>query len=508
MDKKRAIANVSVSIFFKIVILFVSLISRRFLIQMVGNVAVGLDALFSSIIGVLSITELGVGTAITFCMYRPIVEKKNDTVSALFFLFKRVYTVIGVIIFVAGILLVPFLPHLAKDYNYSGINIYLAFSLLLSSTVITYFFGCKVSLINAYKNNYITSAVSSTIIIIRYLMQIAVVCITKSFIYYILCFLVTTIFHWITISIITKKKYPEIIHNKQKIDAETKSEVMKNIRAMFVHKIGEVMVNSTDNIIISSFIGVTVLGKYSNYIAIITAMTGVIGLFFTPLVSVIGHLYTEDIKECYSYYKFFHKFNFLLGAFFFLGYFAIVDSFISIVFGTNLNLARVVCIVITFNYFVQFMRRATLLFREATGAFYYDRWKPFVEGICNVVLSILFVKIFPEKYNVVGVLVATIITNLAICHIVEPLMLHKHVFNDSPKPYYFRNAVYIVSMFSALVLLDKIMISTKNSLYDLFVNGFIAVGLFVIIFTLFVVFDKSFRKYLTSIFKKKGIKKE
>ena len=502
MDKKKAKKNVAVSITFKIIILLVSLLARKTIISHIGTIAVGLDSLFSSIIGVLAISELGVGTAITFCMYRPIVENDSKTVSALYYFFKKIYTVIGAIIFLGGLCVMPFLPTLAKNYQDSPINIYFAFLLLLLSTVLTYLFGCKVSLINAYKNNYITSTVTSSAAILRYLLQTIVVVVTKSFYAYLACFLLTTIVEWFVYSQITRKKYSSVIENRTEIEKETKTEVVKNIKAMFFHKIGEVLVNSTDNIIISSFIGVVVLGKYSNYIAIISALTGIIGMFFTPLVSVVGHACVENLAESHRIYHSLHKFNFLLGVLFFSGYHSVINTVITLFFGENLTLSSQIRLVITVNYFVQFMRRSTLLYREASGTFYYDRWKPFVEGISNVILSILFVIILPADYSVVGVILATIITNLSICHTVEPIMLHKHLFHASSAKYLTRNYGFIAFFSILIVLEDLIHCQSGNLFLDLLINGTVAVAVFGIILVAFLITDKSFRLFAKSLLRK------
>ena len=502
MDKQKAKKNVAVSITFRIIILLVSLLARKTIISHIGTIAVGLDSLFSSIIGVLAISELGVGTAITFCMYRPIVENNTKTVSALYYFFKRVYTIIGAVIFLGGLIVMPFLPTLAKNYQDSSINIYFAFFLLLLSTVITYLFGCKVSLINAYKNNYITSAVTSSTCILRYLLQTVVVILTRSFYGYLACFLLTTVIEWIMISTIAKKKYAPIIENKAEIEKETKTEVVKNIKAMFFHKIGEVLVNSTDNIIISSFIGVAVLGKYSNYIAIISAMTGIIGMFFTPLVSVVGHACVENLEESQRIYHSLHKFNFLLGVLFFSGYHSVINSVITLFLGDNLTLSSQIRLVITVNYFVQFMRRSTLLYREASGTFYYDRWKPFVEGISNVILSVAFVMILPAGYRVVGVILATIITNLSICHTVEPIMLHKHLFHASSARYLARNFTYIAFFTVLIILEDMIHYQSGNLFVELLTNGTVAVAVFSVILIAFLITDKSFRRFAKSLLKK------
>jgi len=247
MDKKRSILNVTVSIAFKIIIVLGALFSRRLLIKYIGNEVNGLNSLYTSILGFLAVADLGIGTAISFCMYKPIVDGENDKVSALYGLFKRVYLAVGGVILVAGCAIIPFLPYLAKGYDTTGVNIYLTFALMLASVVLTYAFSAKTSLINAYKNNYVTTTIYSCAMIAQYALQIAVLALTQSFVWYLLCAVLSTLLQWVATEIVTRLRYRDIIINKQSVDPETKAAVAKNVKAMFMHKIGGVIVNAVDS---------------------------------------------------------------------------------------------------------------------------------------------------------------------------------------------------------------------------------------------------------------------
>ena len=500
MDKHRSVLNVTISLIFKVLTLITTLLTRRVLIRYIGNDMNGLNSLYLSIIGFLSVAELGVGSAITYCMYKPIVEGDSGRVAALYRLFKKLYLLIGGVIFAAGLVLLPFLPHLAKDYAELNVNFRFTFFLMLVSTVLTYLYSCKISLINAYKDNYVTTTITSTGLLLQNGLQILVTVLTRSFPLYLACRIVAVIPQWIAAEYFARKKHADILSNRQRLDRETGREVTKNIRAMFMHQIGAVLVNTADSVIISAFIGVAVLGKYSNYTTIVTAMSGLLALLFSSLTSVIGHAYVENEPGISRrYLRFFHTLNFTVGMIFFLGYYAVIDDLVAICFRSDLLLSKPISLVITLNYFVQFMRNSAMTFRNATGTFYNDRWKPLFEGACNVALSVTFVKILPEDYRVVGVIVATIITNLLICHIVEPYVLFKHALKASPKRYYVRNYLYIAVFAAALALLNLCMRSIPNPWIELLVNGCIAVGIGLIPCVFTVLADKGFRSDLRKL---------
>ena len=508
MDKRKGILNIGVSIAFKILLLIGGFLVRRFLINFVGNEANGLYSLYNSIIGFLSIAELGVGSAITFCMYEPIVQNDQEKVSALFSLFKKLYWIIGVVIFIGGLTIMPFLPTLAKGSEKTNINLYLTFLLLLISILITYVFAAKTSLINAYKNNYITTAISSLGRLIEYGLQILVLILTKSFVFYLVCCIGASLLQWLATEYVFRNDYRVFIRKSSGLDMQTKSEVVKNVKAMFMHKFGSVLVNALDSMIISAFIGVAILGKYSNYLLVCTSGITILSLVFTPLTSVIGHFCVEEQErtgEIQKYYNFFYGVNYALGAIFFFLYYAVIDNVISVCFGGDLLLSKSVSFVITLNYFIQFIRQSTLLFRDATGAFYNDRWKPLFEGLSNLVLSILFV----SHFGVVGVIFATILTNLFICHIIEPFVLHKNVFKVSVKGFCIKNYGYILLFAVGLVGLHYSMLSIDNIWFQALVNGGIGL-LYAVVLVLIVVFtNKDFKNYFKKFFiKNKKIKNQ
>ena len=209
-------------------------------------------------------------------------------------------------------------------------------------------------------------------------------------------------------------------------------------------------------------------------------------LVFTSLTSVIGHLYIESNRETTrKYCERFHLLNFVLGCVFYLGYYAVIDNLIAILFSAELVVSNSVSLVVTLNGFVQYMRQSTLVFREATGTFYNDRWKPLLEGVVNLILSIAFV----QWIGVAGVIVATIITNLLICHVIEPYVLYKNAFAMSPRKYYFRNYASILLFSGAVVVLAYCKQSCASAWTGFFVNGMISVAISVIVCLIVCLFN-------------------
>lgn len=474
MDKRKSILNISISVGFKLATLVMALVTQRILIRHCGNAINGLNALYMSTVDLLAVAELGIGSAITFCMYKPVVEGDRDQVSALYFLLRKLCMIIGLAVLVIGLGLVPFIHHLAKGYSQVDENLQFTFVLMLLSSVVYYFFNAKTALINAHKNNYIATAISSGGYILQRILQIVALITTQSFTWYLISRIVAAFAQWAVTEVVTRKKYGAILSNKRQVKPEDKEKIVKSVQAMGLHKIGNVLVNTADNVIISAFIGISALGYYNNYVTLQTAIVGVLTLVFTSLSSVIGHLFVkEGRKIAQKYCEAFQLLNFLLGMVFFLGYYAVIDNLVEIFFGEGLTIAREISFVMAFNSFVNFIRQNTLLFRDATGTFYHDRWKSLLEGAANVLLSILFIR----WLGIAGVIVAKIIANLLICHIIEPFVLYKHAFYVSPKRHYIRNYGMIVIFAVALLVLSLVMVKMDDQRLELLVNGCISIGI-------------------------------
>lgn len=478
MDKKKSILNIVVSITSKLLTMVMVIVVKRFLIRYCGNEVNGLNAMYISIVGFMAVAELGVGSAITFCMYRPVVENDTAKVAALYGLFKRLYLIIGGIILGCGLLIAPFIHVFARDYAELDVNLTYTFTLMLFSVVMTYIFGAKTALFNAYKNNYITTAISQGGLLFQYILQIVTLVTIGTLEAYLLCRIVASATQWLVTEILARRKYGAIICNKQSLDVATKNEVVKNIKAMFMHRVGYVLVNTLDSVIIAAFVGVVVLGEYSNYMMILTSLSGVLRLIFTSLTSILGHMFAKENREvAKEYFETFHYVNFFVGIVFFLGYYAIIDNLVAILFAADLVVEKSMSFVITVNGFVQFMRESSLVFRDATGTFYNDRWKPIAEGVANVIFSILLVK----RFGVVGVIAATIVTNLLICHVVEPYVLYRFAFMTSPKKYYIRNYCCIFIFIVSVALMDHWMLNLSSQWYELLANGMLSVCVSVIV---------------------------
>lgn len=468
MDKKKALYNIIVSLFFKIIVLLFSLISRRYLINALGDETNGVYSLFVSIIGFLSVADLGIGSAISFSLYKPVVENDKDTVSGLYYLYKKIYNIISIIILTLGLSIAPFVPMLAKG-NSGNINISFNYILFLLATLLSYGYAYKTSFINAHKDNYLTTSIRSIGQIIEFVLQIIILIYMPLFELFIFSIIISNGLQWVLTNHYFSKNYRNRINNNRTLSKKILHDVFDKTKAMFSHKIGGLLVNTLNGIIISFFIGVVILGKYSNYLTILTGVNSILTLVFVAITSVLGHSFAKNSKEVfYKQFMMIFTFNFIIGVIFYLGFISISDELISLIFSSDQIIDRSIVIVLTINYFIQFMRQTTLTFKDASGTFYQDRYKPILEGVVNLSLSLFLVGII----GINGVLISTIITNLFICHIIEPYVLFKYAFGVKVRNQIMIQYTLIIVFVLSVYLFESLTLPMiPNQFMDLILKG-------------------------------------
>ena len=504
MSKNTIVYNVGLSVLYRLIRLVGLVLVRRLLIQYAGNDANGLHAFYLGVMGFLTVAELGVGDAISYAMYRPIVECREAEVAALYQLFRRAYRIIAAVIFGMGLALIPLLPRLVKGYAALNVDLEKTYFLMLVSVVMTYLFGAETSLINAHKRNYVTAGISFLSAMVQYGLQAAVLVHTGSFENYLYCVIAAAGLQWLLTRMAVRKSYNSILRcSPQRLGTEQRKSLAANIRAMFLHRLGYALVNSVDSMVISALLGVSLLGKFSNYTIIVTAMLSVISLVFTPLTSTVGHMLVSCRKQAEESFWHFSTVNYLIGVIFFLGYYAVADPLIALLFGQGLEMGAAVVFAVTVNYFVQFMRDTNHLYRSASGAFYYDRWKPLAEGIFNLILSVVFTLLLKGRFGAeagaAGVILATIITNLMICHIVEPYVIFRHIFHAPVRRFYLRNYSRIALFVVVLWWMHGFMAEAAAPIPLLFRNGCLSLLFSGSLAIVTVLSDRPFRQFCTEM---------
>ncbi|QNG58485.1 hypothetical protein H4O14_11530 [Bacillus sp. PAMC26568] len=458
MRVKNSLINITAGIGSQIIITLLSFISRTVFITYLGVEYLGINGLFTNIIGMLSLAEAGIGSAIIYSLYKPVAENDKTKITILMNYYKKAYTVIAIIIFALGISIVPFLDYIVKDSDVQYIH--LIFMIFLLNTIASYLFSHKISFLNVCQKGYLVTGIYTLSSIMTTLFRLGILILSQNFILYLLIEVFITIITALFFSLVVDKKYPYLkMKMTSKLDEETKSTINKNIKALLLHRIGGYSVFGTDNIIIAAFVSVSAVGLFSNYYMLINICRTFIGQFFDNITHSLGNLIAIGSKEkIYNIFKVTELCNFWIYSFFTIFLFNMIEPFIDLWIGSQFIMSKSVLIILMINFFVSGMRRSISLVKTTSGIFYKDRYAPFVEALVNLVSSIILV----QFYGIVGVFIGTLISTIVVPFWIAPYLVYKQVFNK-PVLHYFINYVYLVFLGLGTCLLT-------NFLCNLFTN--------------------------------------
>lgn len=408
---KNATRNIVFGVVLKIYQIVVPFVMRTAMIYLLGVQYLGLNSLFSSVLQVLNLAELGVGSAMVFSMYRPIAEDDHTTICALMKLYQIYYRIIGLIIAAVGLVITPFIPNLISGEVPGDINIYILYLLNLAATVASYWvFAYKNSILQAHQRTDVVSKVTLVTSTIQYGLQILVLWILKNYYVFVIVALLTQVLTNIVTAIVADRMYP-LYKAKGKLPKESVEEINRRIRDLFTSKIGAIIVNSADTIVVSAFLGLTMLAIYQNYYFILTAVIGIVTIVFSACTAGIGNsLIVETKNKNFNDLK---KFTFLIS--WIAGvcsccFLNLYQPFMKIWVGEELMLAypAVICFVVY--YFIYEINQLLNLYKDAGGIWHQDRFRPLVTAIANVSMNLIMV----QFWGIYGVLLSTALSMLFV----------------------------------------------------------------------------------------------
>ncbi len=436
---ENAVKNILWGYMSNFVTLVVHFVSRTVFIYTIGVSYLGINGLFSSVLGMLSLTELGIGTAINYSLYKPVAEGDREKVKSLMRLYKNAYRVIALIVTVIGVLLLPFLPYLVNGAEHIQ-NVAVYYLIFLFNTVSTYFVSYKYGLVNAEQKGYIVNNFNSVFSVIITLGQIVSLVLFGDYMVYLLVQAVLQLLQKVFIGLYLNKRYPYLCEKETvPLPKEEVKALKKNIFALMIHKIGEISIYQTDNIIISAFISVIVVGKISNYNLIITSVTTLITVVFNSMISSIGNLIALESrdrqKEIFDVYNFV---GFWLYGFSAICYWVLFQPFVQLWIGVENQIDGVSLALIIASQYLVGQRLTVNNMKTAGGIFEQDKFVSLLQGGINLVVSLVMVYLC----GLPGVYIGTVVSGL-FANIARPIVVYKHMFGESAKQYFVKFSVYL-----------------------------------------------------------------
>lgn len=476
MRTKNSIKNITAALGGQFFAILFSLITRAVFVKTLSSEYLGLDGLFSNILTILSLIELGVGPAMTFSLYKPLADSDNEKIKSLMELYKKLYFIIGSAMIIIGILFLPFLDFFINtDIRID--NIKFIYILFLLNTALPYFFTYKTSLLITDQKKYIYNIYHYLFFVIYNVLQIIILFLTHNYILFLSVQIVIVCVQNIVIVNKVNKLYPFIKEkNVNKLDSDTEKNISKNVKAMIFHKLGSVLVTSTDNLIISKLVGLSAVALYSNYYLITNSLKKIISQIFDSVISSVGNLVAkENTEKVYDIFEKIFFFNYWIYAVTGVCLAVLLNDFIYLWVGKDYVFSFEILLIIVINYYLNGMRKSVLVFRDSMGLYWYDRYKPIFEALINIVFSVILAK----KYGILGVFIGTLISNILTNLWIEPFVLYRYGFSKSTSCYFKRLFVYIVYTIILYIITNTISAYLFSKIN--FVS-FIAKSLFSFIF--------------------------
>ena len=503
METKNIQKNIKYSTINYIIINLLRFIVRMVFIRTLSIEYLGVNGLFTNVLAMLSLAELGIGPAIVYSLYKPLAYSDKDTVKAIMHLFKKVYVAIGGVILFLGLLLYPWLDSFIKD-GQAVPDVHYYYLVFLLNTVVSYLWTYKRSLLIADQKQYVVNIYQTAVQVIVAILQIIFLIIFEKYWCFIILMLLGTILENFSIARKADKEYPYLKESADKLNDDIKQQIVKNTKAMICHKIGGMVVFSSSNLVLSKFAGLAAVGLYSNYYMVIAALNNFAGKFFEAITASIGNLMVvEESDKKVKAFKFTEFITALQASVCFCGLYVLFNPFVELWVGREFLFDKAVVAAMAFSFYLTYMRKAVLMFRDAAGLYWNDRYKPVAEAIINLTASIYLT----IHYGVIGVVLGGIISTLLTCFWVEPYILFNNGINVKLKDYFIDYFKYTVVAFCAALVSKFIYTNLFN---EVTLINFIAGMFLCVIITLllwFIVFrNREEMQYLMKFIRQSIVK--
>lgn len=490
---KKSIRNILYKVSNVLLTLVLMFGVRTLFINTLGVTYLGLNGVFRNIFEFLSLAELGIGSAISFRLYEPLSNQNERRIAALMRFFKKAYNVISLLILGMSLALLPFLNMIIRD-PVDDVNIYLVFFIYVAQTLSTYlFFAYKLTLLKADQREYIISKYGNYVVIGTSLTEMFILYFFQSFIGYLLVLVLSNIIKNWLVSRQVDKDYAYIYDYDDTIDKGELKEMFKDFFSAFLYRINTVVLNATDNLVLTYFVGLDTVGYYSNYILITSNLKNFLRPVLNSVKASLGNFIAQKSKEeSYEIFKMTNVLTFILYGGASIGLFILTNRFITLWIGEEFLLSQLFVLLLALEFYFRGVTLFLAQIRNAMGLFQQLKYRPVLSILLNLVLSIILVQFMGIEGVILATISATVLTNM----IIDPIVIHFYGFNSKPFIYYLKNLYCIALMtftgFAAYTVTNLF----SDSLLGLFLSFLVTSALIMILFTLGLLWMKEFRDLL------------
>lgn len=495
-----SILNIAAGLGGYVLSVILSLINRMVFTRCLPPAYLGISGLFSNILSMLSLAELGVSGAIVYALYKPLAQNDGEKIASLVQVFGKAYRTIGLVIGGLGLCVLPFLDLLIGEQPEIAESIHLIYVIFLFNTASSYFFTYRSTLLVAAQKSYLVTGLNYLVLCVQEVIQAVFLFSTRNYIGYLLIQTGFSLLYYVWISHIAIKQYPYIKgKNIKPLDADEKKHIFKDVRDLMAYKVSGVLVNSTDNIIITFFNGLATTGLASNYTLLTGTLKTLLNQVFDGLTASVGNLNAiESAEKKYAIFKVANLLNFWLFSWGAVGIALVSSDLVRLLFGDQYVLNFVIPLILAVNFYTVGMQNAIWIFKHTMGMFRYGRFVQLGTAVLNLLFSILL----GRAWGLFGIFFATFLSRLFTNLWYDPYVICKHAFERKPIEYLKKYIIYL------LILAFEILVCyylTKSMHFSLITNIILKVilisGICNAVF--FIIFHKTSEfQYLVQIINK------
>ena len=387
-------------------------LNRTLFLWLLGPEYLGLNGLFTSILGVLMLAELGFGTAIVCSMYKPVADDDRELICAYLKFYRKVYRWMGAVIFFGGLALLPFIGRLVHGSVPSDVDLHILYVIHLVNTASSYFlFAYRGAVLGAHHRNDVVTNIRTGVSVIQYVAVFLILLVTRNYYHYIVATVFFTVAQNILLVKASRRLFPDI-EPRGTLPREMRNRVVADVKSIFMHKVGSVITNSTDNLVISAFLGLVAVAAYGNYYYVVTSVAGLVEIVHSSMTGGFGNkIYTETKAENFNLFMRMNRLTVTVAIWCTAMMAALYQPFIVVWTKGDTTLVRhaLTPALMVFYFYIMQTRQTLLAFKSAAGIWRQDRWKPIVAGAVNLGANILFVVFLPDAYKLDGVIFSTIL---------------------------------------------------------------------------------------------------
>lgn len=472
---KSATKNIAFGYVGQMATMIMSFILRKIFIMHLSDTLLGVNSLYTNILSLLNMAELGIGTALNFSLYGPVARGEKEKIKSYMQMYKKAYYCIAAVVAVIGLALTPFLSFFIKNPGENSLrDLTIYYFIFLFNTVSSYFVAYKYSLINAEQKNYVQTNVITITKIVTVFFQIIIVVATENFYLYLLTDAVIQLIQKIFVSRFLDNMYPYLRDkNVTKLSKEESNEVFRKTKALVFHKVGDVARLQTDALIISSFIEVAMAGVVDNYNMVISSVSNFVNIIFNSVISSFGNLIATESKEKqYAMFKVYRFFASWVYGFSCVGFMILLTPLIRIWLGDSWILAPAAVYCILTDYYFKGDRIVLSNFKTAAGVFEQDKYLALIQGAVNLVISIWLVQ---TPLGLTGIYIGTIVSGL-IANVTKPVIIYRACFDMNAGGYFVDTVKYLCSLIGVMIVCNLISIRVLS---DLNILTFIIMGIII-----------------------------